>query len=66
MTTKAFKPKLAGARPRLAAALTSPDLSQFTPRMLAAVQGAAKKMAAQKPPKKNKTSATLNALQGNF
>ena len=66
MTTKPFTPKLGGARPRLAAAMTSPTLQQFTPKMLAAVQGAAAKVVAQKPPKKNKTSATLNALQGNF
>ncbi len=66
MTTKAFKPHLAGARPRLAAALTSPDLSQFTPRMIAAVQGAAAKMAKQKKPTKDATSATLKALTGNF
>jgi hypothetical protein len=46
--------------------MTSPTLQQFTPKMLAAVQGAAAKVVAQKPPKKNKTSATLNALQGNF
>jgi hypothetical protein len=66
MTTKPFTPKLGGARPRLSAALESPALNQFTPRMLAAVQGAAAKQVAQKKPNKNKTSATLNALVGNF
>lgn len=66
MTTKIFKPKLGGARPRLSAQLNAPDLSQFTPRMLAAVQGAAAKIAAQKKPAKNKTSSTLKALQGQF
>ena len=64
--TKPFTPKLQGARPRLSAALDSPDLSQFTPRMLAAVQGASAKVIAQKKPAKNKTSATLQALTGNF
>ena len=64
--TKPFTPKLAGARPRLAAQLTAPELQQFTPRMLAAVQGAATKINAQKKSGKNKTSATLNALVGNF
>ena len=66
MTTKPFTPKLQGARPRLSAAMTSPTLNQFTPRMLAAVQGAATKVAAQRQPKKNKTSATLMALTGQF
>ena len=66
MSAKIFTPKLQGARPRLAAALTSPELNQFTPRMLAAVQGAAAKVAAQKKPAKNKASATLQALTGNF
>jgi hypothetical protein len=63
---KPFTPKLAGARPRLSAALTSPDLQQFTPRMLAAVQGAATKLNAAKKPTKGKLSATLQALTGNF
>lgn len=62
---KPFTPKLQGARPRLSAQLNSPNLQQFTPKMLAAVQGAAAKMA-QKKPAKNKTSATLKALTGNF
>lgn len=66
MTTKPFTPKLQGARPRLSAALTAPTLNQFTPKMLAAVQGAAAKMAAQKKPAKGKLSATLQALTGNF
>lgn len=65
MATKPFQPKLAGARPRLSAALTSPDLQQFTPRMMAAVQGAAAKQVAAKK-SKNKLSATLQALTGNF
>ena len=64
--SKPFTPKLAGARPRLSAQLTAPELNQFTPRMLAAVQGAAANVAAQKKPAKNKTSATLLALQGKF
>ena len=66
MTTKPFTPKLSGARPRLSAQLTAPQLQQFTPRMLAAVQGATAQVAAQKKPAKNKTSATLQALTGNF
>lgn len=66
MTTKPFTPKLGGARPRLSAQLNAPQLQQFTPRMLAAVQGAAAKVVAQKKPKKDKTSATLKALQGQF
>ena len=66
MITKPFTPKLGGARPRLAAQLNSPSLNQFTPRMLAAVQGAAAKINAQKKAPKNKTSATLNALTGAF
>ena len=66
MTTKPFTPKLGGARPRLAAQLTAPQLQQFTPRMLAAVQGAAAKVIAQKKPAKNKTSATMKALTGQF
>lgn len=66
MTAKPFIPKLAGARPRLSAALTAPSLNQFTPKMLAAVQGAAAKVAAQKKPAKNKTSSTLLALTGQF
>ena len=61
---KPFTPKLAGARPRLSAQLNSPDLQQFTPRMLAAVQGAAAKVAAKK--KQSKMSSVINALQGNF
>lgn len=65
MITKPFTPKLGGARPRLSAQLNTPTLQQFTPRMLAAVQGAAAKVAAQKTTK-NKTSATLKALTGNF
>lgn len=65
MIAKPFTPKLGGARPRLSAQLNTPTLQQFTPRMLAAVQGAAAKMAAQKQ-QKNKTSATLKALTGNF
>ena len=64
--SKPFTPKLGGARPRLAAAMTSPTLDQFTPRMLAAVQGAAAKVAAIKQPKKGKLSTTLAALTGNF
>jgi len=64
--SKPFTPKLGGARPRLAAAMTSPTLNQFTPRMLAAVQGAAAKIAAQKQPKKGKLSTTLQALTGSF
>ena len=64
--TKPFTPKLAGARPRLAAQLTAPELQQFTPRMLAAVQGAAAKINAQKKSGKTKTSAVLTALTGNF
>jgi hypothetical protein len=64
--TKPFTPKLSGARPRLSAALTSPTLNQFTPKMLAAVQGAAAKFAAAKKPAKSKTSTTLQALTGNF
>ena len=63
--SKPFTPKLQGARPRLSAALDSPTLNQFTPKMLAIVKQAANKQA-QKNPKKNKTSATLNALTGNF
>lgn len=63
--SKAFKPKLAGARPRLTAALNSPDLSQFTPRMLEAVKGAAKIVANKKQPK-SKLSNTLRALTGAF
>jgi hypothetical protein len=66
MITKPFTPKLQGARPRLSAQLTAPNLQQFTPRMLAAVQGAAAKVVAQKKPAKNKTSATLAALTGQF
>ena len=64
--SKPFTPKLAGARPRLSAQLTAPELNQFTPRMLAAVQGAAAKINAQKKTGKTKTSAVLEALQGNF
>jgi hypothetical protein len=64
--TKPFTPKLAGARPRLSAQLNSPSLQQFTPRMLAAVQGAAARVNAQKKPAKNSTSATLKALTGQF
>jgi hypothetical protein len=64
--SKPFTPKLQGARPRLSAQLNAPSLQQFTPKMLAAVQGAAAKVAAQKKPAKNKTSATLQALTGNF
>ena len=64
--TKPFTPKLAGARPRLSAQLTAPELNQFTPRMLAAVQGAAAKINAQKKTPKNKTSAVLQALTGSF
>ena len=63
---KPFTPKLAGARPRLTAALDSPTLNQFTPKMLAIVQGAATKVAAQKKPAKNATSNTHKALQGQF
>jgi hypothetical protein len=66
MTVKLLKPKLMGARLRLGAQMQSPDLQQFTPRMLAAVQGAAAKVSAQKKPTKDKTSATLKALMGNF
>lgn len=64
--TKPFTPKLQGARPRLSAQLNAPELQQFTPKMLAAVQGAAAKVAAQKKPAKNKTSSALQALTGNF
>ena len=64
--TKPFTPKLAGARPRLSAQLTAPELNQFTPRMLAAVQGAAAKINAQKKTGKTKTSAVLQALTGSF
>lgn len=64
--SKPFTPKLSGARPRLSAQLTAPELNQFTPRMLAAVQGAAAKIAAQKKPTKSKLSTTLKALTGNF
>lgn len=64
--SKPFTPKLQGARPRLSAALDAPALNQFTPKMLAAVQGAAAKVAEQKKAKKSKTSATLMALTGNF
>jgi hypothetical protein len=46
--------------------MQSPDLQQFTPRMLDAVQGAAAKVAAQKKTSKSKTSAILKALTGNF
>lgn len=63
--SKPFTPKLAGARPRLTAALASPTLNQFTPKMLAIVKAAAAQQA-QKNPKKNKTSSTLQALMGNF
>lgn len=66
MIAKPFTPKLQGARPRLSAQLNAPALNQFTPRMLAAVQGAAAKQVAQKKPAKNKTSATLMALTGQF
>jgi hypothetical protein len=62
---KPFQPKLAGARPRLSQSLNSPVLNQFTPKMLAAVQGAAAKQVGTKV-KKNKLSATLQALTGNF
>jgi hypothetical protein len=64
--SKPFTPKLAGARPRLSAALDAPTLNQFTPKMLAAVQQAASKIAAQKKPTKGKLSATLQALTGQF
>ena len=64
--SKPFTPKLAGARPRLSAQLTAPELNQFTPRMLAAVQGAAANIATQKKTAKNKTSVTLQALTGQF
>ena len=64
--SKPFAPKLQGARPRLSAQLEAPNLQQFTPRMLAAVQGAAAKQVAQKKPAKSKLSATLQALTGNF
>lgn len=63
--SKPFTPKLGGARPRLSAQLTAPELQQFTPRMLAAVQGAAAKINVQKNAKNN-TSATLKALTGQF
>lgn len=63
---KPFSPKLGGARPRLSAQLNAPALNQFTPKMLAAVQGAAAKINAQKQPAKNKTSMTLKALTGGF
>lgn len=63
--SKPFTPKLQGARPRLSAQLAAPQLNQFTPKMLAAVQGAAAKVAAQKK-QKSKTSTTLQALTGNF
>ena len=66
MTTKPFAPKLGGARPRLSAQLTAPELQQFTPRMLAAVQGAAAKINVQKKNAKNNTSVTLKALTGQF
>jgi len=66
MSAKVFTPKLGGARPRLSAQLSSPTLIQFTPKMLAAVQGAAAKVAAQKKTSKSKTSAILKALTGNF
>lgn len=66
MSTKPFTPKLQGARPRLSAQLASPQLTQFTPHMLAAVQGAATKIAAQKKPKQGKLSAALQSLTGNF
>lgn len=66
MANKPFTPKLAGARPRLSAALNSPELQQFTPKMLAAVQGAAAKVAANKKTSKTKLSATLKALTGQF
>jgi len=64
--SKPFTPKLQGARPRLSAQLNAPDLSQFTPKMLAAVQGSAAKQAAQKKAKSGKLSATLQALTGQF
>ena len=64
--TKPFAPKLAGARPRLSAQLNAPNLQQFTPKMLAAVQGAAAKINAQKKTGKTKTSAVLRALTGAF
>jgi hypothetical protein len=64
--SKVFTPKLQGARPRLSAQLTAPNLQQFSPKMLAAVQGAAAKSAASKQPKKGKLSATLQALTGSF
>lgn len=63
--SKPFTPKLSGARPRLTAALDAPTLEQFTPKMLAAVQGAAQKLN-QKRPAKSKLSTTLKALTGNF
>jgi hypothetical protein len=66
MSTKPFTPKLQGARPRLSAQLDAPTLNQFTPHMLAAVQGAATKIAAQKKPKQGKLSAALQALTGQF
>lgn len=66
MATKPFQPKLASARPRLSVALNSPTLNQFTPKMLAAVQGAAAKQVAAKKAPKNKLSATLAALTGAF
>ena len=65
MTKKPFTPKLGGARPRLSAQLNAPELQQFTPRMLAAVQGAAAPINKQKTAK-NKTSVTLKALTGQF
>lgn len=63
--SKPFAPKLQGARPRLSAQLEAPTLNQFTPKMLAIVQAAAKS-AAQKKPAKGKLSATLQAMTGNF
>jgi hypothetical protein len=66
MATKPFQPKLASARPKLSAALDSPVLNQFTPKMMAAVQGAAAKQVAAKKPTKGKLSTTLAALTGNF
>lgn len=61
-----FTPKLQGARPRLSASLESPTLQQFTPKMLAAVQGAAAKQVAAKKVPKSKLSTTLRALTGQF
>ena len=65
MANKPFTPKLGSARPRLSAALTTPNLLPYTPPNPTQATKLPKKLGTHPQPK-GKIAAALLALKGQF